>query len=340
MKNVISTLNDHQLKTRFERLARTERKLTALIVEYISEIARRDLHLLWGYANLFEYLTKGMGYSESAAYRRLQAARALRMIPEIKTALEDGSLKLSQVSQVQTALRKEELVTGEKISIAARVELFNEVAGKSGVATQRLLDATLPHQNQSVSREVHRRDESVELTIQVSKDDFAQLQRVKELYSHIDPYADWAKVIALMAKDVIRKRDPLVQKAKKSGTARVALNAVKSKTHSAGDSPNGDREPIELMTQGFAATEVEFIQLTPQGVPISPKRTAIPAPTRRLVFQRDLGRCQYHSPHGRRCGSRFQTEIDHILPVHAGGTNDVENLRVLCRNHNQFTFGY
>ena len=73
----------------------------------------------------------------------------------------------------------------------------------------------------------------------------------------------------------------------------------------------------------------------------APERTGrrpIPQNIRRLVFQRAEGRCEYKNPHtGKTCGSRFQTQIDHIKPVALGGTNSVENLRLLCRAHNAWT---
>ena len=41
----------------------------------------------------------------------------------------------------------------------------------------------------------------------------------------------------------------------------------------------------------------------------------IPAPVRREVWRRDGGCCSYVDPHsGRRCGSRFLLELDHIVP--------------------------
>ncbi|MBL7687005.1 MAG: HNH endonuclease [Bdellovibrionaceae bacterium] len=67
-------------------------------------------------------------------------------------------------------------------------------------------------------------------------------------------------------------------------------------------------------------------------------RRPVPQNVRRLVFQRADGRCEYKNPHtGKVCGSRFQTQIDHIKPVALGGTNAVENLRLLCRAHNAWT---
>jgi 5-methylcytosine-specific restriction endonuclease McrA len=53
---------------------------------------------------------------------------------------------------------------------------------------------------------------------------------------------------------------------------------------------------------------------------------------RALVFERDLNRCQEHMRDGTPCTDRG-TEVDHIIPLSAGGTDDLENLRLLCTWH-------
>ena len=40
---------------------------------------------------------------------------------------------------------------------------------------------------------------------------FQDLKRIKELYSHINPRANWVEIVQLMAKDVIKKRDLVTQ---------------------------------------------------------------------------------------------------------------------------------
>lgn len=60
-------------------------------------------------------------------------------------------------------------------------------------------------------------------------------------------------------------------------------------------------------------------------------RSGINLKTRYLVFKRDKSRCVL-------CGVTAKESslvIDHILPVVKGGTNDIKNLRILCRacNH-------
>jgi 5-methylcytosine-specific restriction endonuclease McrA len=46
--------------------------------------------------------------------------------------------------------------------------------------------------------------------------------------------------------------------------------------------------------------------------------------------------CSFVGADGRRGGSRWQLEIDHVRPYAAGGDNSADNLRVLCRKHNQY----
>ena len=62
-----------------------------------------------------------------------------------------------------------------------------------------------------------------------------------------------------------------------------------------------------------------------------PKRNPIKPSIRFQVLKRDNYRCQM-------CGVTAKDgatlEIDHILPVSKGGTNDADNLQVLCRDCN------
>jgi hypothetical protein len=63
-------------------------------------------------------------------------------------------------------------------------------------------------------------------------------------------------------------------------------------------------------------------------------RSAIPAAIRRAVWARDGGRCVFVGQDGIRCGSRRMLELDHRLPRSRGGLGTFENLRLLCRAHN------
>jgi hypothetical protein len=59
-----------------------------------------------------------------------------------------------------------------------------------------------------------------------------------------------------------------------------------------------------------------------------PTRIGIPSDLRRAVFERDGGRCV-------ECGSNFDLQYDHVLPVALGGATTVENLQLLCADCNR-----
>ena len=61
------------------------------------------------------------------------------------------------------------------------------------------------------------------------------------------------------------------------------------------------------------------------------KRTQLPSKLRFSILERDNFRCQIC---GRDATDRVLLEIDHKIPVSKGGSNDVGNLQVLCRECN------
>lgn len=309
MLNALRKLTDVQLKNATLDLAIYERKITAKVVTHIAEVDRRKLYLKWGFSSLFDYLVNELKYSESAAFRRIQAARALNKTPEIKLALETGEIKLSQVASAQTAIRREEKSTGIAVSMSQRAELFAQLKNKTAVETEQILNGTFESAAQTAlfadsCVEQHLGDGSVVLQLKLSKEQFAKLKRAKELYSHIDPNADWLKILDLMLGDVFKKRDPLVKK---------------------NEGGRKSRQHPKHSLKSTAATEVE-------------KRKAIPATVRREIMQKSHGRCQYKSKAGRVCGSSYFPQIDHIRPVSEGGQNDLENLRILCGQHNRHVY--
>lgn len=66
-------------------------------------------------------------------------------------------------------------------------------------------------------------------------------------------------------------------------------------------------------------------------------RPAIPAALRREVWARDAGQCTWREEDGRRCESRWQLELDHVIPVAFGGPTTAGNIRLVCRAHNTFS---
>jgi hypothetical protein len=65
-----------------------------------------------------------------------------------------------------------------------------------------------------------------------------------------------------------------------------------------------------------------------------PASTRPSAQVRREVTARDGARCAWIGVDGRRCGSTWQLEFDHVQVAALGGKATVDEMRVLCRPHN------
>ena len=63
-------------------------------------------------------------------------------------------------------------------------------------------------------------------------------------------------------------------------------------------------------------------------------RDHVPAHVKRAVWERDGGKCQWPIASGGICGSTARLQLDHILPLAAGGLSTVDNCRLACEVHN------
>ncbi|MBI2646631.1 MAG: hypothetical protein HYW85_06375, partial [Deltaproteobacteria bacterium] len=117
--NEISKLKDKELVEKFGVLVREEKEATASVVAHLSEIDRRKLYALEGYSSLFNYCVEKYHYSESAAYRRIQAARIYPKFPEILNLLKEGKLNLVTLSLIEPYLDQQ------------GTELINKILDKS-----------------------------------------------------------------------------------------------------------------------------------------------------------------------------------------------------------------
>lgn len=288
----LSKLTDTVLLERTAGLVLSERKITHLILWHINEVETRRLYSVIGFSSMMDYLVEHLKYNSSSAYERLQASRLLRKIPQLSEKLEEGSLNLTQLVQVNVCINKE-AKSGNDVSLEQTVQIFENIESLNKFETQKALaiEFNQPIQMHEIIKP--QRDNSVRMELSFSEEEMELLKQAKEFLSHTLPDGTWAQVITYLAKQQVRK---------------VMGKTDQSKPHSA------------KSTQSFPAAGI---------------RKAIKISTRRELLNKANHCCEYVDPISKkRCSGKFQLQIDHIVPLALGGSNEESNLRVLCRTHN------
>ncbi len=201
----LTQISNRELLNRVEKLSRTERKITHLILCHLVEVETRRLHLELGYTSLFRYMTAHLHYSEDAAYRRIQAARLLKKMPQLEKAIEVGEVNLTQLQQVQKCLNKE-IEQGHKITIQQTEKVLEQIQNKSSFETQKILAIEFNQPIQQIENLKPQRDDSVRVEFTLNAEQMQKLQQAKDLLSHVLPNPTWAELIAYLATTQIEKR--------------------------------------------------------------------------------------------------------------------------------------
>jgi hypothetical protein len=313
-------LKNNEVLSLIRQKSSNERTLTIEIIGLLEEVDRRSLHLGLGYGSLLEFCVKDLKYSDSAAYRRISAMRVAREVPQIKEAIESGSLNLVTVTQAQTFFNHEKKYSFKNYSKAEKIIVLQSLENKSKREAEKILVQRSPTLSKpEVVRAVS--ENQTRLTLQIEESLLKQLEQLKSKYSHINPNPSYAELIQMMANELLKEKKVTM----KSEAVVKPTEIVKTENATT----IGKCELIRAETCRAA---------TP---PVIKRSRFISSKIKRFIFSRDGGCCSYQVPRTqKRCDSRFQLEIDHIQAFSKGGTNQVENLRLVCRQHNQYLWKF
>ena len=199
MQNSFSRFSSEELLTRTKTLISIERKTTLSIIECLEEIQRRRLYAELGFSSLWEFATKYLGLSEGAAQRRIQAMRLVRDEPTAKTALENGSLSLSNAAKIQSFIQKEEK-QGRTVDTKAVIEKVDSMSQRECEKT--LFELSPEPIADDSTRTVSKNDDR-ELKFVVSREIYDELQELKGLLAHQMPDASYAQLLKFLLKETL-----------------------------------------------------------------------------------------------------------------------------------------
>lgn len=222
MLKSLENISDTDLIASLKSMNSSENEALAEIILYLSEVDSRKIYRELGHSSLFSYCIQALGYSESAAWRRIQVARCLKSNPEIYQSIRTG--RLSFCALVEICKVKEE---------ASKQELFKASEGKSKrevqVLTAKYQPAVLPKREVIKAKKVIEvRDlfsqesmaptkEVFSITMEVDKDFMNLLDEVKAMIGHVPT----SEVFRRTLKEFHSKRNVLKRKGEVKENSRT-----------------------------------------------------------------------------------------------------------------------
>ncbi len=330
-----------ELDQRIRTLHAKENNLLQDILWTIKEVDGRRLYLEFGYANLFLYLTQGIGYSEGSAQRRIDGARLLHEIPEAIQLIQSGEINLSQISMVQKTSRRILKTQNRKITNEQKKALLSQLSNKNHSETQFTVSNFFQIPVLQDFKKTMQADESVRLEITLSKELFEKIEQAQQLLSHSIPSGDLVKYLEFISEKVIQAKTcvkPLVNLIKaEAEDVRVCSNVdVDANKDVCVDSG------VDFSLDANQSTDdhlvVDSTRSTHRQMAVANARPQVSAKVRRQILKTSSC-CQYKDPvTGKTCQSNWFLQIDHRQPLWAGGTHTPENLQILCGAHNRMKY--
>ncbi len=359
MLESLTDVSDSDLIHRLQELVATHNDLTAQVVAHIGEVDARKLYADAACSSMFGYCTTVLGLSESAAYKRIAAARVARTYPVVHDALAEGRLHLTAVAMLKAHLTADN-----------HPQLIEAAAGKSKRELARLLAdrAPKPDAPTRIRRQPKRPGGD-----RPEGGDRAGVQPAATAHSGAAQRGDATRTSELTRSETSGSETPGAQDPPATSplddgraTGRVeplgqqrykiqftAPEAWVDRLRQAQDLlshrvPDGDM--VEVLDQALtllveqvrgerfavlkAGGKKERVPPVPTDPGISRSSRHIPNAVKREVFERDGGRCTFVDSQGRRCGETRFIEYHHCLAWAKGGEHSAANVTLRCRCHN------
>ncbi len=292
---------------------------------------------------MYEYCLRELHFSEGTAYKYIAAARAVRRFPAILVALAEGRLHLRAILMLTphlTCANADELVAAATHKTRSEIELL---------LAQRFPKPDVAQRLQAIPRTLEPAPVAAPapaLGDQLAPGASSRARPGGEAPGHPEePSSQPARQPALepVAAPVARPRlaplsperfalqltidqptHDLLQRARALMSHQVPAREIAPVL----------RRALELLVdrlekQNYAATA------RPRASKPCTSPRGISATVKRAVRERDGDRCAFVRETGKRCAARERLEFDHREALERGGAATVENVRLLCRAHNQ-----
>jgi 5-methylcytosine-specific restriction endonuclease McrA len=328
-------LSNPQVKQRLMVKVVEDRANETEILVLIGEADARKIYIDEGYTSMYAWCIEFFHFSKEVAFRRIHVARMARQYPLLFAAVEDGRLHLSAVRLIAPHLTPENVEEIVARATHRTCEEIEEMLARRVVRLETLLEGSIPSRHLPQAPSSPAPTSPAPSSPAPTSSEMALMippLAVRPVMSSSAPAPEAVSVSA-----VAPAPEPRVSIALEHRVHQKLQYARALLSHSI---PLGsDSQVIERALDELIA-KVERVKYGAVKRPRQPKpsklrRRTIPAHVRRSVRERDGDQCTSTSENGQRCAARDALEFDHIQPVARGGKSTVENVRLLCRGHNQ-----
>jgi hypothetical protein len=316
MKLCFQSLSDSDLLTQTASQARAEKAATLTLLEHLAEVDERRAYATLAYSSLFDYVVRGLGYSESQASERVNAVRLLRQNTGVREHLNSGSLTLTAAAQIQRFVVAEKR-HAKGVPPEDRKQVIEACLNRSKREVEKILfqkssdpgRIAIAERLRAVSEELH------ELKLILNEEQMRTLTRARELF----PDDTIAGLMARALKGLITEKEK-------------HLGKKNEKMEEREDATGLTPPAVQPARSGIG---VEDTGNTPGLSQKQLHSRYIPRAFKRVIHSRSGGQCEFVSKiTNQRCRSRSRLQVDHIQPMAFGGKTELPNLRHLCATHN------
>jgi hypothetical protein len=358
-----SHIGNEALVQSFLQLARHSHELCADLLEYLGEVEARKLYAARGHSSMFAMCTRELGFSEAAAYKRIEVSRLARRHPAILESLRKGLVHLSGLKTLAPHFTRDNcadllaFAAGKstrdieryaasldpKPSVPDSIRKLPQPRATQSPTTSvtsaapptlpldvvespalDVLSTAAPATPISHKASVSPLSGSTCLVRFTASQEFSdKLKEAQALLRHSNPEGKLETILE-------QALDLLLAKVKKD---RFGVGA-KPRAPKATDGKTSDKGAD--LTQPEAANEAPRTDDKPKTKQPSVSRH-IPAKIRREVFEREGGRCTYESENGVRCGETAWLEYEHLDGFARTQEHVASRMTLRCRAHNDLS---
>ncbi|MBI5201263.1 MAG: HNH endonuclease [Elusimicrobia bacterium] len=357
-------ISDDELRQALRRLAVCERTLIGDLLRHLMEADARRLAGPWGYTSLYVYCTTELRFSEGATYKRINAARLAARVPLVLEYLDAGKVHLDALVSLAANLtltnarevleratgmtsRDVQVLVAELAPKPDRPDFLRSMPAPVFLPPAAVEPGTqaaparleIPTAGSGVPGDAAPPPPAIvpnDTPVPAADSADAALVRTPRLiastpHDRVEPRSPGRHYVGFTAGDGLREKLQRAQALMRSSNADAPFEYV---IEQALDAWLDQKDPLRLAALRNARRRVTNLVARRRRFE-QPKRPWLPRSVRDAVLLRDGGRCTYHPKGGVRCAATTGLEIDHIVPRAKGGTDELSNLRLLCREHNR-----